>query len=139
MERQPAHLQTARLRAASGAAALAAARAARRELLARRMEIHERRQEAERLAAGIAILADQLRRSDLIAPCDGVVTTPHVEERVGAYCGEGATVVEVEDPCSLFTRIFVNEKDLVAQVDEFLGQSHPTTAPAVAMDSNGDR
>src|SRR5262249_8713969 len=39
-------------------------------------------------------------------------TTPRVEERVGMHCDEGDTVLEVEDPTSLFTRIFVNEKEL---------------------------
>jgi putative peptide zinc metalloprotease protein len=108
----PAHLETARLRAASGDAAQVAARTARRELLARRAEIHVKRQEAERLAAQIAILSDQLRRSDLTAPCDGVVTTPRVEERIGAHFDAGDAVLDVEDPSSLFTRIFVNEKEL---------------------------
>lgn len=108
----PAHLETARLRAASGKAAQAAAQTARRELRARQAEIHMQRQEAERLTAQIAVLKDQLRRSDLIAPCDGVVTTPRVEERIGAHFDEGDAVLDVEDPRSLFTRIFVNEKEL---------------------------
>jgi multidrug resistance efflux pump len=108
----PARLETARLRAESGAAAQNAARAARRELMARRTEIHMKRQEAERLAAQIAILSDQLRRSALIAPTDGVVTTPRVEERVGAHFDEGNTVIDVEDPSTLYTRIFMNEKEL---------------------------
>jgi putative peptide zinc metalloprotease protein len=109
---RPARLETARLRAAGGAATLAAARAAQRELLARRTEISVKRQEEDRLASQIAILEDQIRRSNLLAPCDGVVTTPRVEEQIGAHFDEGDPVFEVEDPASIFTRIFVNEKEL---------------------------
>lgn len=109
---RPARLETARLRAESGAAAMERARAARRELLARRAEIRARQQQARRLEAQIAILNDQLRRARLVAPCDGIVTTPRVEERIGAHFDEGDTILEVEDPRSLTTRIFLNEKEL---------------------------
>jgi putative peptide zinc metalloprotease protein len=109
---RPARIETARLRAESGRASLAAARASRRELLARRSEIHAKRQNAERIAAQIAILNDQIRRSALRAPCNGIVTTPRVEERIGAHFDEGDTILEVEDPRALHTRIFLNEKEL---------------------------
>jgi multidrug efflux pump subunit AcrA (membrane-fusion protein) len=71
-----------------------------------------KRQEAERLRTQIATLTDQLRRSTLVAPCDGVVTTPRVNERIGAHFDEGDPVLQVEDPSTLFARIFINEKEL---------------------------
>jgi putative peptide zinc metalloprotease protein len=108
----PAQLATARQRALSADVAVDAARVGRRELLAQRTEILMKQQEADRLEAQIAVIQDQLRRSVLTAPCDGVVTTPRVAERVGASFGQGAIILEIEDPTSLFTRIFVNEKDL---------------------------
>jgi putative peptide zinc metalloprotease protein len=64
------------------------------------------------MTAQIAVLKDQLHRSDLIAPCDGVVTTPRVEGRIGAHFEEGATILEVEDPRTLSIRILVNEKEI---------------------------
>jgi RND family efflux transporter MFP subunit len=113
LARRRAALATARAAEASARATEAAAReAARCELLMRRTKLHVKRQEAEQLTAQIAVLTDKLRRSDLIAPCDGVVTTPRVEERIGARFTEGAAVLQVENPRSLQTRIFVNERDL---------------------------
>jgi putative peptide zinc metalloprotease protein len=35
-----------------------------------------------------------------------------VEERIGAHYDEGDAILDVEDPASIFTRIFVNEKEL---------------------------
>jgi multidrug resistance efflux pump len=113
LARRRAVLATARAAVASAEATEAAAReAARCELLTRRTHLDVKRHEAQQMAAQIAILSDELQRSALIAPCDGVITTARVEERVGALFGEGATVLEVEDPRTLFTRIFVNERDL---------------------------
>jgi hypothetical protein len=108
----PAHLETSHQRARSATIALTAARTARPELLPSRTEILMKRQDAQRLEAQIAIIQDQLRRTALIAPCDGVVTTLRASEKVGASFGQGATILEIEDPSSLFTRIFVNEKEL---------------------------
>jgi putative peptide zinc metalloprotease protein len=109
---RPSRLETARLRAESRRAALGAALTARRELQAKRTEIGMRRQEAARLAAQIAVLENQIRRSALVAPGDGVVTTPRIEERIGAHFDEGDTILEIEDPRSLLARVPVNEKEL---------------------------
>ena len=72
----------------------------------------------------------EIRCQSGAVPCDESNTCYRVAERVLAHEARFTQPIQID---------VVNEKDLVAQVDEFLGQSHPTTAPAVAMDSNGDR
>jgi HlyD family secretion protein len=117
---RPARLETARLRTVSSTAALASARSARQEVLAREAEIQAKRAEGAQLEAQIAILTDEIRRSVLKAPCDGVVTTYRSEQRMDAHFKEGAAVLEIEDPRTLFVRIFVNEKEMG---DVHIGQS----------------
>jgi len=113
LARRETALATARAAVlAAEATAAAGHEAARAELVEQRTKLRCKRQEAKKLEAEIAAVTDHLQRSTLLAPCDGVVTTPRVEDRLGARFPEGATVLEVEDPTSLYTRIFVNEREL---------------------------
>jgi putative peptide zinc metalloprotease protein len=63
-----------------------------------------------------AIQSEQLRRKagslGLVSPISGVVITPNLYNRVGAYLTEGAELLEVADLSSLRARIYVSEYDM---------------------------
>lgn len=73
--------------------------------------------EAER--ARLARLQEELRyleqlQDDLVvsSPVPGLITTPHLKEKVGEYVREGESIVEVEDPAGLEAEIVLAEQDV---------------------------
>ena len=96
------------------ASALTAAVARRGEVDARRKEIAAKRLDAERLAAQIAVLRRRLHNSALVSPVTGVLTTPHVEERIGRHFDKGDPICVLEKPALMSAHIFVPEKEIGA-------------------------
>ena len=111
---RPEQLTSAQRQVEARASALTAAVARRGEVDARRKEIAAKRLEAERLLAQIAVLRRRLRRSALLCPVDGVLTTPHVEERIGRHFNKGDPICAVEKPAVMSAHIFVPEKEMGA-------------------------
>lgn len=111
---RPEQITTAARQVEARGSALTAAVARRGEVDARRQEIAARRLEAERLIAQIAVLRRRLRDSALIAPVDGILTTPRVEEKIGRQFDKGTTICTIEKPKLMSARIFVPEKEVGA-------------------------
>jgi putative peptide zinc metalloprotease protein len=111
---RPEQLTSAQRQVEARASALTAAVARHGEVDARRQEIAAKRLDAERLAAQIAVLRRRLRRSALISPVEGVLTTPHVEERIGRHFNKGDPICVLEKPALMSAHIFVPEKEMGA-------------------------
>lgn len=63
-------------------------------------------QENDRLAR------EQVERLQVVSPIDGVVTTPRMNDLVGAYLTEGTPVAEVADTSSMRARVYVSETEM---------------------------
>jgi putative peptide zinc metalloprotease protein len=68
--------------------------------------------ERERLAQQTLELSSEAANLDLKSPISGVVLTPRVSDRVGAYVTEGTELAEVADLSQLRARIYVSEHDV---------------------------
>jgi putative peptide zinc metalloprotease protein len=68
--------------------------------------------EQERLARQTSELSSEAANLELKSPISGVVLTPRVNDRVGAYVTEGTELAEVADLGQLRARIYVSEHDM---------------------------
>ena len=66
----------------------------------------------ERLARQTEELAFEVAKLDLRSPISGVVLTPRLGDRLGAYLVEGTEVVEVADLNTLRARVYLSEHDI---------------------------
>lgn len=89
---------------------VASARATQAEL--RYAALGPARNERLRLAETSRQLTEQLSRLQLNSPIAGVVVTPRVRDRLGAYLESGNEAVEIADLSTLRARIYVPEVDV---------------------------
>jgi putative peptide zinc metalloprotease protein len=68
--------------------------------------------ERERLAEQTSQLSSEAASLELKSPIPGVIVTPRVGDRLGAYVIEGTELAEVDDLTQLRARIYVSEHDL---------------------------
>jgi putative peptide zinc metalloprotease protein len=68
--------------------------------------------EREHLAQQTHELSSEAANLELKSPISGVVLTPRVSDRVGAYVTEGMELAEVADLSQLCARIYVSEHDI---------------------------
>jgi putative peptide zinc metalloprotease protein len=68
--------------------------------------------EQERLARQTHELSSEAANLELKSPISGVVLTPRVSDRVGAYVTEGTELAEIADLSHLRARIYVSEHDM---------------------------
>jgi putative peptide zinc metalloprotease protein len=68
--------------------------------------------EEENLARQTSLLTTRAGELDLTSPISGVVLTPRVADRVGAYVTEGTELLEIADLNELRARIYVSEHDV---------------------------
>ena len=68
--------------------------------------------EQERLSRQTNALASEASSLELKSPISGVVLTPRVSDRLGAYVNEGTELAEVADMSQLRARIYVSEHDM---------------------------
>jgi len=68
--------------------------------------------EQERLSRQTSVLSSEVANLELKSPISGVVLTPRVSDRVGAYVTAGTELAEVADVSQLRARIYVSEHDL---------------------------
>jgi putative peptide zinc metalloprotease protein len=66
----------------------------------------------ESLARQTEELTSEVAKLDLRSPISGVVMTPRVGDRLGAYLTEGTELVEVADLDTLRARIYLSEHDM---------------------------
>jgi putative peptide zinc metalloprotease protein len=66
----------------------------------------------ERLARQTEELAFEVAKLDLRSPISGVVLTPRLGDRLGAYLVEGTEVIEVADLNTLRARVYLSEHDI---------------------------
>ena len=69
-------------------------------------------EDRERLARQTQELTAEIAKLDLRSPISGVVLTPRVGDRLGAYLVEGTELVEVADLGSVRARIYLSEHDM---------------------------
>jgi putative peptide zinc metalloprotease protein len=69
-------------------------------------------QKRDRLAIQVGELQTQTSDLTVFSPISGVVLTPRVADRLGAYAPAGTTLVEVADLSQMRARVFVSEHDL---------------------------
>ncbi len=68
--------------------------------------------EQERLSRQTSVLASEAANQELKSPISGVVLTPRVSDRLGAYVTAGTELAEVADVSQLRARIYVSEHDM---------------------------
>jgi multidrug efflux pump subunit AcrA (membrane-fusion protein) len=68
--------------------------------------------EQESLARQTNELSSEAANLDLKSPISGVVLTPRVSDRLGAYVTEGTELLEIADLSQLRARIYVSEHDV---------------------------
>jgi putative peptide zinc metalloprotease protein len=94
----------------------------------------------ERLRQQTAQYGSEIANLAINAPIAGVVMTPRIKDRVGAYMLEGAELVEVADLNRLRARIYISEYEMYKfnanspvrlQVDGFLGK-YPAQTVSIA-------
>lgn len=66
----------------------------------------------ERLAQQTAELASEVSKLNLQSPISGVVLTPRVRDRLGAYLVEGTELLEVANLDTVRARIYLSEHDM---------------------------
>jgi putative peptide zinc metalloprotease protein len=69
-------------------------------------------EERNRLAQQSEQLESEASNLELISPISGVVLTPHLHDRLGAYVPGGTELVEVVDVSQMRARIYVSEHDI---------------------------
>jgi putative peptide zinc metalloprotease protein len=113
--------------------AMAASRA--NSALLRNVEFGPASQERQRLREQTSQLATEASQLDLRSPIAGVVLTPRVGDRVGAYVAAGTELVDVANVSSMRARIYVSEYDMYSyhpafgallQIDGIFGKRHST-------------
>lgn len=68
--------------------------------------------ERESLARQTSVLSSEAANLELKSPISGVVLTPRVTDRIGAYVTEGTELLEIADLNQLRARIYVSEHDM---------------------------
>jgi multidrug resistance efflux pump len=68
--------------------------------------------EVHRLGVQQRYLEEQLRSLTLVSPIAGIVTTPHLEEKVGQYVGRGELIAEVHELQKVKAEIAVPEREI---------------------------
>jgi putative peptide zinc metalloprotease protein len=68
--------------------------------------------EQERLSRQTSVLTSEAANQELKSPISGVVLTPRVSDRLGAYVTAGTELAEVADLSQLRARIYVSEHDM---------------------------
>jgi multidrug efflux pump subunit AcrA (membrane-fusion protein) len=68
--------------------------------------------EQERLSRQTSVLSSEAANLELKSPISGIVLTPRVSDRVGAYVTAGTELAEVADVSQLRARIYISEHDL---------------------------
>ena len=69
-------------------------------------------QERDRLALQTRELESEAANLDLVSPISGIVVTPRVRDRIGAYAQAGTELAEVADLRELRARIYVPEHEI---------------------------
>ena len=64
------------------------------------------------LAQQATSLASEVSHLEMRSPIEGVVTSPRVSDRLGAFVKEGTELAEVENTCSMRARIYVSEYEM---------------------------
>lgn len=94
-------------------------------------EIDAERARLARLREEIAYLEGVRTRVVVTSRVFGVVTTPHLKEKIGQYLKEGDLICEIDEPTSLSVEITITEQE-VARVQP--GQSVELKARALPFD-----
>jgi putative peptide zinc metalloprotease protein len=68
--------------------------------------------ERDEAAEKSRVLADQLKGLQLTSPIAGVVVTPHTQDLLGDYVGEGTEVIEIADLKTMTARIYIPEFEM---------------------------
>jgi HlyD family secretion protein len=79
---------------------------------ARKEEIDARRARIQELEARAGYIAGQIRRCEIVSPIPGVVTTPFLRERRGAFVEVGETVCELVDYRRMLVDMAVPEREM---------------------------
>ncbi|HEX4785427.1 MAG TPA: HlyD family efflux transporter periplasmic adaptor subunit [Candidatus Sulfotelmatobacter sp.] len=99
----------------------------------------------ERLSRESAQLAAEMENLVIRAPMAGVILTPRLKDRVGAYLLPGTELAEVADLDRLRARIYVSEFEMYKfnvnsparlQVDGFLAKFHARTANIMPLSAD---
>jgi putative peptide zinc metalloprotease protein len=69
-------------------------------------------EERERLARQTSYLSSEATNLELKSPISGIVLTPRMSDRLGAYVTEGTELAEIADLSQLRARIYVSEHDM---------------------------
>jgi putative peptide zinc metalloprotease protein len=88
------------------------ANAAAANALLRNVDVGPSVKDRERLALQTEELASEVSKLDLQSPISGVVLTPRVHDRLGAYLVEGTELLEVADLDTVRARIYLSEHDM---------------------------
>jgi putative peptide zinc metalloprotease protein len=94
-------------------------------------EIDAERARLARLREEAAYLETLQAKVMVTSPVNGLVTTPHLKEKIGQYFKEGDLICEIEDPATLDVEITITEQE-VARVEP--GQTIELKARALPFD-----
>ena len=94
-----------------------------------------------KLEAQLKILSQQLAHLQIRSPIDGVVTTPHLKERIGAYLRKGDTFCDIASDGTVLVEMLVPEEQIadvrlgfpiMLKVRGYPGSSLSATVRAIA-------
>lgn len=88
------------------------ANAAAANALLRNADVGATVKDRERLAQQTDELTSKISKLDLRSPISGIVLTPRVHDRLGAYLVEGTELLEVADLDTVKVRIYLSEHDM---------------------------
>jgi multidrug resistance efflux pump len=75
-------------------------------------EVEAERAKLARLEEEVRYLAGLVEKLRVYSPVGGIVTTPHLREKVGQYVKEGDLIGTVEEPAKLVAEITLPEQDV---------------------------
>jgi multidrug resistance efflux pump len=75
-------------------------------------EIQKAEAEVNRLEKNLEFLTRELKKTDIVAPINGVVTTEFVERKRGTYLDPGQELMQLVDTSSVVARLMVPQKEL---------------------------
>ena len=79
---------------------------------ARKESIQAVEAQVAKLEAQLKILSQQLAHLQIRSPIDGVVTTPHLKERIGAYLSKGDTFCDIASDGTVLVEMLVPEEHI---------------------------
>jgi multidrug resistance efflux pump len=82
------------------------------EAAIRAAELDAARAHVQTLQAELKFLQSQHEKQQVCSPVCGLVTTPHVKERIGQLLKEGDLICVIEEPADLELEIMIAEQDL---------------------------